>query len=702
MKKRTMLGRYGPFVVGVFCLVSRVVAGPPVPATDEEIKAMIAKAGDAQTYDNAAYVYVLDEADVYVQESGLALTESCQVIKILTDAGIRAHARLRNEFDPATNRVNYKRVRIHRKDGTVEEVPLSGTITQPAPQHAIYWGNQQHVLSLPRLEIGDSLEVRISKIGYNIAYLNDADNSPASPQAGGDSDSASPQAGGSSAGPTAGIAADPSARLQEAENELQPPMPGHWYESTEFQGDYPIIRKRYSVHMPKDKPVQYEVYNGSLRSSLWFGEKAHVYTWWAEDVSPLKREPFMTSTSDVVPKLVMATIPDWETKSRWFHGVNEGQFEADDAIRAKVAEITNGLDGEEEKIVACLHWVADNIRYFGTSRGPCEGFTLHKGTETFRDRGGVCKDIAGMLITVLRVLGHEVYPALTMAGARVEEIPADQFNHTITVMRNKDGTFRILDPTWAPMSRETWSTWEARQHLVYGTPEGQPLTLSPYFPPEYSTLHGTSTSTLTEDGALETQIVLDMSASPGTSFRRTVGRMPSPDRRALFEGALAVAPNARLEDFRYTDPLDYSQDAKAEMTVSAESYAMGGGDVRLFKLPLMCRPLGGFVLSDLNYPLSDATRKLGLRLRATRRVIYEETLKLPAGWKVQHVPEAQKMDSGSASLTFEATPKDGELSYRFELIIRNNIIPAEDYEGYKKAIDAMNKIRDDWIVCGIG
>jgi len=40
-----------------------------------------------------------------------------------------------------------------------------------------------------------------------------------------------------------------------------------------------------------------------------------------------------------VPKLVMATVPDWEMKSRWFHAVNEGQFAADDAIRAKVAEL---------------------------------------------------------------------------------------------------------------------------------------------------------------------------------------------------------------------------------------------------------------------------------------------------------------------------------------------------------------------------
>ncbi len=37
-------------------------AGPPQPATDEEIKELIAAAGEAKDYDDAALVYVLDEA----------------------------------------------------------------------------------------------------------------------------------------------------------------------------------------------------------------------------------------------------------------------------------------------------------------------------------------------------------------------------------------------------------------------------------------------------------------------------------------------------------------------------------------------------------------------------------------------------------------------------------------------------------------
>ena len=78
------------------------------------------------------------------------------------------------------------------------------------------------------------------------------------------------------------------------------------------------------------------------------------------------------------------------------------------------------------------------IRAFPWANG--EGFTLHKGEMTFNDRCGVCKDKAGMLITMLRAAGMKSYPAMTMAGSRIDYIPADQFNHCVTVVKLKDGT----------------------------------------------------------------------------------------------------------------------------------------------------------------------------------------------------------------------------------------------------------------------
>ena len=664
-------------VVGVPAL-----ADAPRPASDDQIKALIAKAGDAKDYDNADFVVVLDEADVYVQESGLATTEACQVIKILTDAGVKAQSVRRWEFDPDTYRVAIRSIRIHREDGSIDDVDVDALLTNPAPQHMIYWGNQQHILSLPRLHVGDCLEIRTGKIGFNIAYLHEDPS----------------DVGGQhlSAG---GLTTGGEALSGEG---LIPPMAGHWYEVTLFQGHHPIVSKRYSVHMPKDMPVQYEVYNGSLRSSLWFDDEYDVYTWYAEDMPAAPHEPRMVALDDFVPKLVMATLEDWYAKSRWFEEANQHQFDANDEIRAKVAEITEGLTTDQEKIAAVVHWSADNIRYCGTKRGPEEGYTLHTGIETFRDRAGVCKDKAGMAVTMLRVLGFETFPALTMAGSRVERIPADQFNHTVTVIRHSDGSFQILDPTWVPLCRDLWSSLEAEQGLVYGTPEGEDLTLSPYYEPSYNRRKVVGDSSIGEDGTLSTKIVYSLDGSACGRARRKIHGFAEWQKRGGFEHDLNIAPNARLDRFTHTGTKDYSRDTRIELDVTAEGYAAGDGGVRMFQLPLMKHPLNPwFRTTFFDYAKSDE-RKTGMRFWWTQLIQYEETIQLPPGWKVVNVPEKKSTDSPSASMSFEAEPGDGVLTYRFEIALKKGVVPAEDYKGFKEAIDMMNEIASTWIVCTTG
>ena len=130
------------------------------------------------------------------------------------------------------------------------------------------------------------------------------------------------------------------------------------------------------------------------------------------------------------------------------------------------------------------HWVADNIRYSGISMGKGEGFTLHNLKMNYTDRCGVCKDIAGTLIAFLRMAGFEAYPAMTMAGSRVESIPADHFNHCVAVVKLASGTYMPLDPTWVPFCRELWSSAEQQQNYLPGVPEGSDLCLTPVSAPE--------------------------------------------------------------------------------------------------------------------------------------------------------------------------------------------------------------------------
>lgn len=659
-----------------FCTIAALLIGMSAPLgafglpSADDIAARIKKAGGPDDFKGADWVTVLDDSDVTVRPNGLATTERCVVVKLLTEAGAKAWAVRRYNFDPNANRIDIVAARVHRADDTIDEVSLEDVVVRPAPEGIIFWGGMQKLLELPALEVGDTVELVTSKTGFNVAYL------------------------ASESGAASGSANDPG-------ETLQPPMPGHWYDIVHFDDDKPIIEKRYTVHIPHDKTLNYEIFNGELASSLRVDGDQNVYSWWRCDVPAFKREPMMVSFNDAACKLVLATVTDWEAKSRWFYDANEQQFEVNDEMQALVDRIIRENSKPEDQWQALNHWVAENVRYVGTSRGAKEGYTVHKAIETWRDRGGVCKDKAGILCALLRAAGYDAYVTMTMAGSRVEEIAADQFNHCVVTLRNPDGTFIMLDPTWAPKSRELWSSREQLQNIVRGTPDGRPLEITDYSGPEENAITCKANSTIDRNGTLSSRIDGDTIGYPETYFRRWLDRYSPADRRGAIGAEMQrIAPSAILASATYTDPVDFSQAAMFSIEVSVDGYAAGDENLRILQLPLLRHPLGDVAFSDIL--ASSATkldeRKYILRLRSTRLIREKETLRLPEGWHAVNLPAAKSLDGPAAALNFEISTNGSTIEYTLEFQLKKHHVPPDDYANFREAVKAMNDIADHRIV----
>ncbi len=677
---------------------------------DDDTRRRIA-ALDASKYDSDA-VIVLDETDVTVRDDGIGTARSRRVTKILKEGAIRGQAVQRFSFDPSTNHMRVEAVRVYRADGTLEQVPLESARIQPSPQWGIFWPNDQILIATPLLEVGDTIETISVKTGYNVAYL------------------ASGGSGASAASGGADI------------TQLTPPMPGHWYDEVEFWTGTPIVEKRYTVRIPRDKPLQFEVYNGELQTSVTFDGDHLVYSFTKSDIRPYKRERSMASARDTQCKLVLATLENWEKKARWFYEMNEHAFEVDDDIRAKVAEVIADCRTDAEKITALNHWVAENIRYVGTSRGPCEGFTTHDAKETFRDRGGVCKDKAGLLVAMLRVAGFDAYIVMTQAGTDVAPIPADQFNHAVACVRHRDpggpvsdrsvphggpvsdrsvshggpvsdrsvphggpvsdrsgdGSLQLLDPTWMPKSRENWSSAEQLQYVVYGLPEGAPLSVSPYSGPEENAASYQARSVLTGDGRVTSELTFTAVGAPETALRRALaGRHPG-DRPALFDDWLSfLSPDTRVARLHAMDAVDFSGPITVEATIESRGVVLGDADRRYIRLPLLHRPLEDVIAGDIGRASGPKERTWPMRLRSTRRIELRETLELPAGWTIAELPKERKLDGPAAGLRFSASRSGRQISYECVLDVKHRTIQPRDYANFREVVEAFDTLCDEYL-----
>ena len=450
-----------------------------------------------------------------------------------------------------------------------------------------------------------------------------------------------------------------------------------------------------------EKELQFQFYQGECASSMRYENNSKVYTFALDNVMPFGREPNMVDLFDAAPKLMMSSTPQWKDKSLWFNKVNEdyGSFAPLPEAQKKVDELIKGKKTEMEKIAVLTHWVADNIRYAGISMGKGEGFTLHNTKMNYTDRCGVCKDIAGTLISFLRMAGFEAYPAMTMAGSRVEQIPADHFNHCVAVVKLSDGTYIPLDPTWVPFVRELWSSAEQQQNYLPGIPEGSDLRLTPVSAPENHYLKIKANNRLDARGTLKGELTVQAEGQSDASVRRVFTSGWQEDWKNSMEAQLlAISPNARLLSVDWgKNPKDY-QAAPIKITFRYEipEYALTGNDVLLVKPTL--DKLYRSVKSFLRINTDIETRQYGFKDACSRLVEQEETIQLPAGYTL--VNEEKEDSKQSASADFDGSLKqDGnKVVLHQRIALKKRVYEASDWEGFRAAVNAFKSYGDYLVI----
>ncbi|MBL7135550.1 MAG: DUF3857 and transglutaminase domain-containing protein [Candidatus Marinimicrobia bacterium] len=626
-----------------------------------EVFEMINNAGVAEDFPGSNTVVIFDSTKVDVKESGLSYVWIHKLTKVLTPVGARDLRTVKFSYDSLSAYVDIQSVVIYKNDGRIIQVNSDDIVDYPAPARWIYWRAREKMAKIGRLEVGDAVEVKVFRKGFTYALLYD-----------------------------------------EEDEKYIPPMKGHFYDIVEFWSSIPVLEKCYKVTLPKDKPLQYEIYNGELQSSVIFSDNKTIYLWSKKNIKPFERETDMVAVSDVAPKLLLSTSPDWQAKSIWFYGVNEdyGSFDVTPEVKEKTDEIIKGSKSNMEKISRLTHWVAEEIRYSGLSMGPGEGYTLHKGGMTFTDRCGVCKDKAGMLVTMLRAAGFESFAAMTMAGSRIDRIPADQFNHSVTLLKKPDGSYMLLDPTWVPGVRELWSSAEQQQEYLMGVPEGAGLKSTPISPPEEHYYRVKGSSILKNNGTLEGKFSIKAEKQSDARIRRALLRNFKITWKSFFEEMMYhISPNTEILELKYQDPYDISRPMEINIKYRIPEYAQISKNEIRFTPVVATYPFWNRTINHhlfMNMELEE--REYGFRTTCSRLAEFEETITFPKSYKIDVVPEYEDVDGSGAAFEAKYKVKSNKLKFKQRLTLKKRIYIPEDWESFRNSVRSVKKVASDCIV----
>jgi hypothetical protein len=249
----------------------------------------------------------------------------------------------------------------------------------------------------------------------------------------------------------------------------------------------------------------------------------------------------------------------------------------------------------------------------------------------------------------------------------------------------------MLDPTWVPFNNDIWSKLETEQQFLVGHPRGVDLREIRYSPPEESPLVATHDAELGADGTLTGRVRIEGRGAADGRLRRSVQQ----NRKRALEDVVAemlarMGPAVQITRLKHRVVDDFAGDMWLEVEYRIPGFALQVGEGLEFCPPaanaLKDHPLL-FRAGSVDWAKE---RKTDVFLYYTQRLDITEKIRIPAGYHLDTPPQLAAVDETFAAFAAEVEQRGRTLNLHARTDVRRRQIPPSGYEGFKKAIDALD------------
>ena len=602
---------------------------PPVPAT---------YAAESLIIRHAANLFDMKSDGTGTRDESFAVT-------LQTEAALRQLGVIGIPFASASEKVEFRYVRVRHPDGSVTDTPLEGVqeqteqVTREAP---FYSDLKQMQLPVKGLRVGDTLEWQV-----HIARFK-------------------PEASNQFWG-AASFGRD--AVIEDQRIELRIPSATHATVWTNPQNS--------------TKPTESDA-NGQ-----------HIYTWnykqldptagpiadaaaKAKKTKPLSPEETQNAEEGRLPDIAWTTFTSWEALGAWYRSLEADRMQPDATVKAKVAEITAGKLTQEDKVKAVYAWVSGQIRYIGVAFGVGR-YQPHSASAVLENQYGDCKDKHTLLASMLLALGLHPDAVLIGPGVRFNSaVPSPaSFNHLITRVA-LDGKSIWLDTTaevvpfrlLPPLDRD-------KQSLV--VPSEAPATIEhspsafPYTPFSSFAAVGALDKDLTSDS----RIVLTLRDDDELAIRAVLRQVSPAQYEQLVQSLMS---NMGFGGTTSEAEVLHGNDTSQPLVISFHYHRVKEADWGTDRITVPFQLIGLPFVDEKNLPLIPFA--LGILRTETSTI----DMKLPEHWSAE-LPEATHAHSPYALCDVTYGLDKGILHAQRQLtVLREKVLPT-DWKAYKTWYD---------------
>ncbi len=482
-------------------------------------------------------------------------------------------------------------------------------------------------------------------------------------------------------------------------------MENNFFDKITIQNYATIYKSYYQLTAPKELKINVVYINkkeGLARFDTNIQGANKIYTCSFGAIPHIIYEPNMDNLDRFGYYIMLTTVDNWETISKWYYGLVKNHLAVNQDIKDKVAELTKGCKNNEEKIRKIFYWTAQKIRYLGVDKEKNRpGFEPHDVTYTFETRGGVCRDKAALIVAMLREAGIPSDPILILVGNQLNHAaPVMWFNHAIAVTYDKNGKpDHILDPT-NETSKDYFPQYEEDCSYIIARPEGADLQVVPISPAERNNTTLAINLAVDKQNNAKGTLTITYKGLADTFIRGQLMRSSPNKRKEMLQQTIAkIHPAAVLTDYHISDPQNKAKNISMDAQFSIPSYLEKEGkylyipfEASKFSLSFIYNwEMGVFKLSERNYPF---------KLSNTFSVYIQEHLTLTNPLKKVSMPQISNMKTkgfvleSKNSLSKDKKQVNAAVSFKAEKIHFRQA----DYKELKQKLSQMVKLGKLYII----
>lgn len=333
-----------------------------------------------------------------------------EVYQVLTPSGVENNSHISVDYDPAYQLLTFHWVKIWRGTNAFNRLdPDKILVTQPGldTDELLFDADKTALILINDVRVGDIIDFAYTLQGNNVV------------------------------------------------------LAGHYSDHINLQTTAPVERMRTRLIWPAARHLYVKNHNTDVKYAAVRRANSIEFTWNMNKATAWHSEPQLPAWYNPRPWVQLSEYHKWSEVNQLALGLFTNAAPLSQELKQKISEWKH-LPDREQQILAALQFVQDEVRYLGIESG-ATGYQPAAPATVFDRRFGDCKDKSFLLVTILRALGVEAWPALvnTRLHRGIAELQPTMtaFNHAI-VQVNQDGATYWLDGTTkyqrGPLPGRSW------------------------------------------------------------------------------------------------------------------------------------------------------------------------------------------------------------------------------------------------------